>query len=376
MLSGPVIMEGIRQTDSRNYGLDILKILSMIYVVILHTVDRGGLIDASSGINRFLILVVFVFAACAVNIFALVTGYVSYSDKPKEINRTRLFGMWFQVVFYGLLITAVCSFLIPDRITSSDYVCSVLPLFSNEYWYFTAYFLVCLFSPLVNNAVSSLSENTLKRAFVVIIVFLSVFAIFSNSAGIVQSFSFPWIFILYFLGAVIRKCRIGENLPAFRLVFCIVLCAAITYIWTMFTWDSEIRFIKSSYTDYMLVKHISPTMLFPAICYLLLFRKIKAGAGVTKILEFLSPCVFAAYLINTHPIVYTIILYDVFVPLANKNILLILLFVFVFSISFVLCSCLIDKLRVLLFRLVRLDKLAKLLGDLTGRISDRIIKKI
>lgn len=376
MLSGPEIMEGIKQTDSRNYGLDILKILSMIYVVILHTVDRGGLIDASSGINRFLILVVFFFAACAVNIFALVTGYVSYSDKPKEINRTRLFGMWFQVVFYGLLITAVCSFLIPDKVTSSDYVCSVLPLFSNEYWYFTAYLLVCLLSPLVNNAVSSLSEITLKRAFVVIVLFLSVFAIFSNSAGIVQSFSFPWIFVLYFLGAVIRKCRIGENLSAFKLIFCIVLCAAISYIWAMFTWDTEIRFIKSTYTDYMLVKHISPTMLFPAICYLLLFRKIKAGAGIKKVLEFLSPCVFATYLINTHPIVYTIILFDVFVPLANKNIVLILLFVFVFSISFVLCSCLIDKLRALLFRLVRLDKLAKLLGDLTGRISDWILKKI
>ena len=284
--------------------------------------------------------------------------------------------MWFQVVFYGLLINAVLSIIIPDKVTPKDFICSALPLFSNEYWYFTAYFLVCLLSPLVNNAVRTLSESTLRKTVIVIVFFFSIFSIFSNSSGIIQSFSFPWIFILYFLGAVIKRCRIGEKISSFKLVFCIFLCAAISFIWAMFTWISEINVLRSTWTDYMLVKHISPTMLFPAICYLLLFRRINVGDKAKKAVKFLSPCVFATYLINTHQIIYSVVLHDIFVPLTGLNIAVILLFVFAFSILFVLSSCLIDKVRILLFKLIRLDKLAAILGNLAGKVMEQLSKKI
>ena len=165
---------GLAGEDTRNYGLDILKILSMVYVVILHALGQGGMMNKGTLGMQFAVLALFYITTPAVNIFALVTGYVSFTEKKKPLNRKRLFEMWFQVVFYALLITAICRFVIPDVVTTRDFVSSVMPLYYDIYWYFTAYFLVSVLSPFINAAVRTLSESTLRKVFFVMIFFFSV----------------------------------------------------------------------------------------------------------------------------------------------------------------------------------------------------------
>ena len=340
----------LSKTDSRIYGLDALKILSMVYVVILHSVGMGGVIFASKGsASHILIMVLFLWTQCAVNIFALVTGYVSYTDKPKKLNRKRIFDMWFQVVFYGLVITSICFFLFPGKITSKDFLCSAVPLFSNEYWYYTAYFIVYLMSPFINAAVRSLPEVTLRKTVAAVIIVFSFFSIFANSLGIVQPFSFTWVFVLYFLGAAIRKCRIGEKISNLKLICCIVVCVFLSLCWYMVM--KETSFLNSTWDEE------------------LLSRTLK---GLDKVLRFMSPCVFATYLINAHPIVYLNVMYDAFVPLTNLNVFLTVLFILLFAVVFVICSCLIDKLRQILFKVIRLDKFSGLLAKLSDKIVDTV----
>ena len=360
-------------TDKRNYGLDALKILSMIYVVILHALGMGGVVFASKGGNHLLIMILFFWCSCAVNIFALTTGYVSYTGQPKKLNRERIFSLWFQVVFYGLIIVSVFFCVLPDRVTVNDLYSAVLPLFSFEYWYYSAYFVVYLLSPFINMAVRSLPETTLRKTVVVVVLVFSFFSLFANNLGIVQPFSFTWVFVLYFLGASIKKCGLFEKLSNIKLICGIVICTLISFGW--YIWVKEISFVNSKWDNYLLSKYISPTMLMMAVCYLILFKRIKFGEGFKKILRFLSPCVFASYLINTHPVVY-LFMYDLFVPFTKLNILLTILCIVVYAVLFVICACLIDKVRMLLFKLVRLDKLAGLLGVLSGKIVEAIGKRL
>ena len=150
------------QTQSRNYGLDLLKFLAMVYVIIIHTYGCGGILDSSKGFNNRIVIAVLCFVTVSVNIFALATGYTSYTDVPKPFNSKRVFDVWFQVVFYGLVLTLICYLTIPDKVGSSDFFRACLPVFHNEYWYFTAYFLVTLISPLILTAVRHMKEDTLK----------------------------------------------------------------------------------------------------------------------------------------------------------------------------------------------------------------------
>ena len=74
----------LSKEDSRNYGLDVLKILSMVFVVILHALGQGGMMNKGSMGMQFAVLVLFYITTPAVNIFALVTGYVSFTEKKRQ----------------------------------------------------------------------------------------------------------------------------------------------------------------------------------------------------------------------------------------------------------------------------------------------------
>jgi len=356
----------LSKEDSRNYGLDILKILSMVYVVILHALGQGGMLNHGSNGMQFAMMALFYVTTPAVDIFALVTGYVSFTEKRKPLNRKRLFELWFQVVFYALLITSVCYFVLPGKVTVRNFVSSVMPLYYDIYWYFTAYFLVSVLSPFINAAVRALSESTLRKVFYVIIFFFSFFVSFCYSLNILTSHTFTWIFMLYILGAIMKKCQIGEKLPSSMFVIGIIFCNLFNWI---ITWVGERYVSGSDWYFTVLSDYISPTMVIQTICYLLLFKRIKAG-GIKKVIKFLSPLVFTTYLINTHPVIYEFVLDGAFTRFTEWNVFLTVLFLIGFGIVFVLAACLLDKIRSLLFKLIRIDKLAGFIADITVKITN------
>lgn len=363
------------QSYPRNYGLDILKFLSMVYVIIIHTYGSGGILSASQGFNNRIVIAVMCFATVSVDAFALVTGYASYTDTPKPFNYKKVFDIWAQVVFYCLILTLICYLTLPGKVDSSMFLRACLPVFFNEYWYFTAYFLVTLISPLIHTAVRQLSDTTLKKLIVVTFIIFSILIPFSfEGYAIVNPFTFAWIFILYFWGAAIRKCNIGKNTSSVRLVLAIIACAVITFIWN--TVLSVISTHPVEWNNSILDQYNSPTMVISAMCYLVLFSRIRVGEKGRVFLKFIAPCLFAAFLINSHPIIYNEVLFDRFAPLANMNPLLTTLIVISFSLAFTICSCLIDKIRLLLFKLLRIDALIGKISSLTATIIHSISQRL
>ena len=351
--------------------MDILKFLAMVYVIMIHTYNAGGIYYASHGLNKVAAASALAFVTVATDTFALITGYVSYSDTPRPFNRKKVFDMWLQVVFYGLAVTIACLFIIPEKVGPADFFTACLPVFNDEYWYFTAFFLVNLVSPLVLAAVRHVPETALWKIVVITVLLFSFYATFvAGKEKIIFQQSFALILILYFLGASIKKCRIGEKIPAYRLWLTIVICVVLTVTWHLLV--PEITVGRAEWHYYQLHDNTSPTVVIPAICYVIIFSRIKAGEKLQKISSFFAPCVFAAYLLNTHPLIYNEILILKFSPLAKINPLLAFLIAAVFSVAFVVAACLIDKIRLVLYKLFRINKLV----DLLVRVSDRIIQAV
>ena len=40
-----------RAKPERNYGIDLLRVLSMVYIVMLHTLGNGGILSAAGGVG-------------------------------------------------------------------------------------------------------------------------------------------------------------------------------------------------------------------------------------------------------------------------------------------------------------------------------------
>ena len=95
--------------SERNHGIELLRIFAMLLAAVLHILKKGGVITASEG-NLAAYSTVWLLEAaayCAVNCYALISGYVGYSDRPKPLRLARCIELWLQVVFYSVIITTV-----------------------------------------------------------------------------------------------------------------------------------------------------------------------------------------------------------------------------------------------------------------------------
>lgn len=78
--------------DKRNYGIDLLRLVSMFLIVVLHSLSRGALVGVSPfNIHYEVGFLIEALTYCAVNCFALISGYVGVDSKFKY-RRMYLFG--------------------------------------------------------------------------------------------------------------------------------------------------------------------------------------------------------------------------------------------------------------------------------------------
>ena len=159
-----------KKNGGRNYGIDLLKILCMFFIVILHCIGHGGLASSTienSTTYRFVWLMETI-AYCAVDIFGLISGYVAYTDEEKKFKISNFIRLWLQVVFYSLSITTIFYFLKENSVLKSEFSNSVTPIAHNLYWYFTAYAALFVFMPLINKAIRNCNNTFLKKMFYII----------------------------------------------------------------------------------------------------------------------------------------------------------------------------------------------------------------
>ena len=137
----------------RNYGIDLLRIVATFMIIILHILGVGGVIyNAKIFTPVYITAWLLEFGAyCAVNCYALISGYVGIYSKFRISN---ILLLWMQVVFTTLIITVVFYFLGAD-VTITDIKEACTPVTSQLYWYFTAYVALYLLSPFLNQLVIS-----------------------------------------------------------------------------------------------------------------------------------------------------------------------------------------------------------------------------
>lgn len=83
--------------DKRNYGIDLLRLVSMFLIVVLHSLSRGALVGVSPfNIHYEVGFLIEALTYCAVNCFALISGYVGVDSK---LNTEELYLFGFKLCF-------------------------------------------------------------------------------------------------------------------------------------------------------------------------------------------------------------------------------------------------------------------------------------
>ncbi len=358
------------QTGGRHYGIDLMRLVAMCFVVVLHTLGQGGILAAApagSAVSRAA-WGLEALAFCAVDIFALISGYVAYSDAPRRTKLSSWLLLWLEVVCYAVGVTLVFCALRPDAVPLGALRGMYLPVKNDLYWYFTAYTGLFLIRPVLDAGLRAVSEKTARRVFGAVLLGFSLYGTLGAPFRLNLGYSFAWITLLYVMGAAMRKAGIGARVHPAAAGAGVIGCTALTWAWKL-----GFDVLPEALQRMELMSYVSPTVLGAALCWLVLFLRLRPGGHLRAVIGFAAPGAFAVYLLNTHRCVWTLLMENRFAGLATGGAGRMLFAVIGFALAFTAIAVAIDFVRRKLEGLLRIGTAARAVGGWIERAADRIL---
>ena len=292
----------IELTNGRNYGIDLLRMVLMFMVVMLHTLGNGGILNHVQlhSPNYFLAWTMECLCFCAVNCYALISGYVGYG-RPYRFRS--LIMIWVQTIVYTTIVSALFLTVGNQEFSIGYFVNAFFAPQGNPLWYVPVYTGVYILLPALNKTVESFTKHQAKLFLVVTSLALTVIPLLvrKDIFSLHEGYSVFWISYLYLIGAIIRKHKL-DKLISRSFVKIIYLISVLLIIGSKFgigliTYSclGEVRF------DSILIRYTSIVMLVQSIALLLLFVNLDIKPQFSKMIKTLSPAAFGVYLLHCQP---------------------------------------------------------------------------
>lgn len=343
--------------SKRNYGIDLLRVVSMLMVAVLHILGHGGILKNTAVLSFRYEAAWFleIAAYCAVNCYALISGYVGVNSKFKYTN---IFYIWLQVAFYNVLINFVGAAVLPNM-GVKEVLRAFLPVSYRTYWYFTAYFCMFFFLPIINKGLNALNKKQLLAlvgaifGILCLIPLIPEWDIFVSNNG----YSAIWLLSLYIFGGAIKKAELFSKAKAIVMLLMYFVMIALTWLHKLYVDYHNLNFPNEEKLEALLVKYTSPTILLSAVFLVAFFSKLKVAPLWAKVIGVIAPVSFGVYLIHENPVVRENIVRKAFVEFPKFGPIKLVLCVLGCALAIYIICGLIDYLRERLFKLLRVKKL-------------------
>ena len=253
------------------------------------------------------------------------------------------------------------------------------PVITNVYWYFSTYFKMYLFLPIINKGLFLIYKGEL------VIIILSMVGILfiwkdlmsPNPGEFCSGRSTETLLVYFIIGAFIGKYYLNDknNKNVFYYLLLMIIFISASYI------SYYLMFYKGIDKCKLILKKIfyngtnSIAMLIQSISIILIFIKINYKNSIAKFILFFGRLSFSAYIIHTHlDLRYKILpyLFKSFSPSLSFHKVVILLIIqgtLVFIVS-----ALMDYCRFIVFSILRIRQIClyfeKLIFSLCNKINE------
>ena len=343
----------------RNTGINLFKLFSMFMIALLHVLGMGGITGATAGTSSYYPVYLMQNAAfCAVNCYALVSGYLMLG---KKIKPSRITELWFEVFFYSVSISAIMMIVYRDLFSARNIVYAVTPIISNQYWYMTSYFMMYLFVPMMNKFADAANKKVFTATIVVILV-LTTGSLMIKQDGfrLNDGYSPIWLMIMYLVGAYMKKFNVGAKMKKWLALLLYVISSLCSFILCVFS-KKLLKIMLGNDISYL--SYTSPFVVLSAIFLFIFFSKLKFGKKTEKLINYITPAALGVYLIHTHPLVFNKLMKDIAMPLVNHGTAAMIFGSVAMALAVFIICIVIDLLRIQLFRLIRINALCKKLDE-------------
>lgn len=288
-----------KKPQQRNVSIEILRILSMLLIIFLHSIDHSGVLEASesNGVMIYLwVRFTYMLTQVCVNIYVLISGYFLVTSKFKL---SKLFALWLEVVFYSLLVRILFIALGYNSFSIGSLLSCLVPVFTGRYWFITIYFGLYLIFPFINKLINALNKNQHTALCIVLVllfsVTVSVYPSFKgmNSGG---GWGLAWFVVLYILAAWFRL----YYTPSYKWFSKLLLYIGISLVVvTLMVVGTKVSIVGNIVGNWY--RYDSLPSLLSTISLFVVFLNIRIKNGiVSKIVLFIAPSTLGVYLIHAH----------------------------------------------------------------------------
>ena len=356
----------------RNPGIDLGRILSMYAIIIHHILAHGKAIGKYTQYANELNAMNIIYH-WHVSAFIFISGYVGY----KTCKYSNLLYLWLCTSFYLAGINIYFNKFKPNIYKKEITYQSFFPVLNFKYWYFTVYFAMYLFLPVINKGIENLSKYQLRLVVISLILVYIILKDYINPRfDIFQSEVYQsviWFLIYFITGAHFGKFKQDINW-----IKKIIYCSLYIFIYYYSTYlcinlpnyqiqnvqsikGKFIIFLKSIFT----VRINSFTMILQSASIILFLTTINYNKYIAKVITFIGPLTYGIYLIHDNIIIrekfmqYAFQNYSSNLPLNSiKKI------IYLKALKIFVACAIIEYLRNLLFRILFIRKICILFEKL------------
>ncbi len=349
----------------------------MYMVCMLHTLGHGGILagTAADPVKHSIVWFFEIAAFCAVNCFALISGYVGIKAKFKYRN---LFRLWLQAIFYTVGISLIFYFAKPGSVGIKELIKACFPICTGAYWYLTAYALMFFTIPQLNFILEKQKKEAVRILLWTFFILFCLCSLPPIIRGITRSvnwgYSAAWLVYLYVIGGFIRlygcgelfcfsmECTWGKKVTilvqsAFsnqlRRLAIYVLCIIVTFFLRTGGHHLAKQILGSDPIFTQLVNYNSPLMLLAGIALLDLFLHMRLLRWIA-IIRFASPLAFSVYLIQNQAQVWNLLFAGAFVRCSDLSPVVLPVAIIGIPIAIYIVCSMIDYIRLRLFCLLHI----------------------
>ena len=345
----------IKGKKERNPGIESIRILGQYAIIVHHIILYGKLLNKYNHFSQVQLLNIMSF--WHVSSFGMISGIIG----NKTHKYSNLFYLWYCTLFYSVSIHLIYKIIYPNKVKIYKLFEFFFPVIFKQYWYFTIYFGLYLFLPLINKGLSLVNKSELKIIILSIIGILIIWRDFILNRGdpfiFNSGYSIIGLLLFYIIGAYLERFIIGNyNSKIFFIIYILIYISS-TYL------CYYLSFYKGNYLSIIKLKMLFPRRIssipnmLQSISIILLFTQIKYNKYLGKIISFFGPLTFGVYLSHFHPHMAKI-----YYPLSFKkypkslplNSLIYLIVLKGAAIFFICCA--IDYVRYLIFKRVRIKE--------------------
>lgn len=290
----------------RNSNHELMRIISIFFIVLWHCILAGNLTNTSNPNTSMIYTLIQLIIIIHVNSYVLVSGY--YQSKS-TFKQSKLWKIINSAWFYRVVIMLSFSLIGIISIGKVQILKDLVPIGIDNYWFIKTYIILYCLSPFLNKLINSLDKKAYQK---MLLLGFFIFCIvpnitggefFANTGYTLYSFIY-----LYLIGAYLRIYPLDKNhffkifsKKLFRIIMIAIFfgCAFLNNILYYYGNQlSEVNGLFDLFSNYIVSSYLNysnPIVVIQSIAYFSFFTTLDFKS---KFINYCSTLMLGVYFIH------------------------------------------------------------------------------